>query len=110
MSLDRLSPDASQTTVTGREPMQRVRVGVTGLAFILLVVALATAIASGVRRTANASDTAPIPVAAVANGTGNATEKIDPLGKLGVTPPVDQAATAPSPPPPSPPPSGAPSR
>jgi hypothetical protein len=76
----------------GRMPMDRVRTGVTGLAFILLIVALATAIASGVRRTANASDAAaPTPTADVSN---NKSEKTDPLGPLGVTPPVELAAPA----------------
>lgn len=69
-----------------RNSTDRVRTGITGLAFILLVVALATAIASGVRRTANASDAA-VPTADIANT--NKSEKSDPLGQLGVTPPVE---------------------
>jgi len=69
-----------------------VRTGITGLAFILLIVALATAIVSGVRRTANASDTAA-PVTADTTNT-NKSERTDPLGPLGVTPPVEQAPPA----------------
>jgi hypothetical protein len=73
-------------------PMDRVRTGVTGLAFILLVVALATAIATGVRRTANASDTATAPTPA--DLLNNKSENSDPLGPLGVTPPVEAAPLA----------------
>jgi hypothetical protein len=78
--------------VRARNSTDRVRTGVTGLAFILLIVALATAIASGVRRTANASDTGAPPTADVSNT--NKSEKTDPLGQLGVTPPIEQAEPA----------------
>ncbi len=81
-------PQNDLTPAERRMPMDRVRTGITGLAFILLIVALATAIASGVRRTANASDAAP-PTADISNT--NKSEKTDPLGQLGVTPPVEQA-------------------
>jgi hypothetical protein len=84
-------PPGQIDPLPGRLPMDRVRTGVTGLAFILLVVALATAIASGVRRTANASATAAVPTANVSNAKP---EKTDPLGQLGVTPPVEQGGAA----------------
>lgn len=87
--------------------MQRVRVGVTGLAAILLVVLLATAIASGVRRTAaNESGVAPPPVVATVDGaTGEgATNGIDPnaepLAQLGAAP-GGNPDSQPTPPPPA---------
>jgi hypothetical protein len=73
-------------------PTDRIRTGVTGLAFILLVVALATAIATGVRRSANASDTARAPTPA--DLSSNKTENADPLAPLGVTPPMEAAPLA----------------
>lgn len=84
-------PHSEIAPAAGRMPMDRVRTGITGLAFIVLVVALATAIASGVRRTANASDAA-VPV--TADVSNNKSEKTDPLGQLGVTPPVEHAEPA----------------
>lgn len=70
--------------------MQRLRVGMTGLAAILIVVLLATAIASGVRR--NASNEAPVSapplVATVApdNGVGTVDPNAEPLAQLGAAP------------------------
>lgn len=69
----------------------RVRTGITGLAFVLLIVALATAVATSVQQTANASNASAPPTADVSN---NKSEKIDPLGQLGVTPPVEHADPA----------------
>ncbi len=86
MALDHLVTDPKPAT--GREPMQRIRTGVTGLAAIVLLVALATAIASGVQHSANATDAAAsaTPVADLSN---NKAEKSEPLAQLGVTPPVE---------------------
>jgi hypothetical protein len=75
--------------VTGdrREPMQRVRLGITGLAAVILLVALATAIASGIRRTAN-GQAAPSSAPAL-NDPGNVTApRAEPLEQLGVAPPT----------------------
>lgn len=72
-----------------REPMQRIRVGVTGLAAVILIVALATAIAAGIRRTANATGPAtPATLAQDArSAAANAAEaRSEPLAQLGVAP------------------------
>jgi cobalamin synthase len=70
-----------------RERMQRVRVGVTGLAAVVLIVALATAISSGIARSAADAVTAPPPVVAtLPSRAANAAEKSEPLAELGVTP------------------------
>lgn len=67
-----------------RQPMRRARVGVTGLAAIALLVALATAIASGARdRTALGN---------AANGAASSNATDEPLAKLGVTPGADAPA------------------
>ncbi len=89
-----LTPETGNKVASfrGRGSTDRVRTGVTGLAFIVLLVALATAVVSGVRRTANVSDSA-VPVTADAPGT-NKTGRTDPLGPLGVTPPVEQPVPA----------------
>ena len=70
--------------------MQRVRVGVTGLAAIVLVVLLATAIASGLnRRAAQTAVTAPPDVVPTLNTTE---EKSEPLAQLGVAPDTKDVA------------------
>ncbi len=68
--------------------MQRVRVGVTGLAAIVLVVLLATAIASSVRRSAvNEAGVAPPPVVATLPAPDNSADpKAEPLAQLGAAP------------------------
>ncbi len=70
------------------ERMQRVRVGVTGLAAVVLVVAVATAIGSGVRQSAdNAAAISPPPVVATVDKPVNATEEpTEPLAQLGAAP------------------------
>ncbi|UVO54481.1 hypothetical protein [Sphingomonas sp. SUN039] len=92
---ERLPPDEPG------QRMQRVRVGVTGLAAIVLVVLLATAIASGVRRTAanETAATAPPPVvAAIATPSNTAAPdpNAEPLAQLGAAPggAADTAAPA----------------
>ena len=68
--------------------MQRVRVGVTGLAAIVLVVLLATAIASSVRHSAaNEVGVAPPPVVAtVTNPPKIKDANAEPLAQLGAAP------------------------
>lgn len=64
--------------------MQRLRVGVTGLAAVILVVTLATAIASGVRRNA---ETITVTASLPSNASVNASDaKSEPLAQLGVAP------------------------
>jgi cobalamin synthase len=77
--------DHPPTVGETRERMQRVRVGVTGLAAIILVVALATAIASSVRRSA-AESAAALGPPAVVQTLNTSDEKSEPLATLGVAP------------------------
>jgi hypothetical protein len=69
--------------------MQRLRVGLTGLAAVLLVVILATAIAAGVRRNSveGANAVAPPPVVATLPTSENSTAaNKEPLAQLGAAP------------------------
>ena len=68
--------------------MQRLRVGVTGLAAILLVVLLATAIASGVRHKAGdeMATTAPPPLTATVGASNSVDANAEPLAQLGAAP------------------------
>jgi hypothetical protein len=68
--------------------MQRVRVGVTGLAAIVLVVLLATAITSGVRHSVvNEGGGAPAPVVApITTPPKTRDANADPLAQLGAAP------------------------
>lgn len=82
-----------------RQRMQRVRVGLTGLAAVLLIVAIATAIATGVRRQA----TTERPVAGaggptldnVKTGGDNTIDpRAEPMAQLGVAPGATEPKTA----------------
>lgn len=76
-------PTAGET----RERMQRVRVGLTGLAAVGLVVMIATAVATSVRNSATESAVAvgaPPVVATVPTPAGD--DKTEPLATLGVAP------------------------
>jgi hypothetical protein len=64
--------------------MQRVRVGLTGLAIILLIVALSTIIYTRFNRQANLVSAGTAPTAAVENGTQ--VKPDEPLAQLGVLP------------------------
>lgn len=70
------------------ERMQRLRVGITGLAAVLIIVAVATAIGSSVRRSADAANaTTPPPVVATLPQTNNAAApNSEPLAQLGAAP------------------------
>lgn len=70
------------------ERMQRLRVGITGLAAVLIIVAVATAIGSNVRRSAEESNAvAPPPVVATLPPAVNAAEPVtEPLAQLGAAP------------------------
>lgn len=84
---------------SAREPMHRVRIGITGLAAIILMVALAAAIASSVRHK-DATVASPANGAAAAPAPVNASDKAnEPLVQLGVAPPGEtkpQATPAPA--------------
>ncbi|MCY7281827.1 MAG: hypothetical protein LH610_13230 [Sphingomonas bacterium] len=60
------------------ERIQRVRIGLTGLAFVFLLVLLGTAVSR--------SGDNPAPGAAQANGLGNNAEPEEPLAQIGVAP------------------------
>jgi hypothetical protein len=91
-------PGRPPTVGEKQERMQRMRVGLTGLAAVGLIVVIATAVATSVRK--SASETAaiagpPSVVATVPTGD-NAAEKSEPLAQLGVTPDANKdAAVAP---------------
>lgn len=87
--------------------MQRVRVGLTGLACVFLLVLLAAAFFGLVRREPDVEGTSATMHAA--GGAGNSTKSSpkEPLAELGVTPgnlpdqPVPVLSPAPPPPPPA---------
>lgn len=82
LASDQLPPQSAA------ERMQRLRVGITGLAAVLIVIAVATAIGSGVRRSAEeANAVAPPPVVATLPPAGNVAEPVtEPLAQLGAAP------------------------
>jgi cobalamin synthase len=72
-----------------QEPMHRIRVGVTGLAAVILIVLLAAAIATSVRRTAGLSArgaTASLPIDGKSAGPKTVDPNAEPLAQLGVAP------------------------
>jgi hypothetical protein len=76
--------DREPTIGETRERMQRVRVGVTGLAAVILVVALVSAVASSLRQSATDSAIAARPD--VVPTLNMVEEKSEPLAQLGVAP------------------------
>ena len=60
------------------ERIQRVRIGLTGLAFVFLLVLLGTAISR--------SSESPPSQTAAANGLGNSVEPDEPLAEIGLSP------------------------
>ena len=77
---DRLPPAAPE------QRMQRLRVGITGLAAVLLVVLLATAVATGVRRTAISTPNAAASSVATVPASNAIDPNSEPLAQLGVAP------------------------
>lgn len=75
-------PTAGET----RERMQRVRVGLTGLAAIGLIVVVATAVATSVRHRAAESVAGPPSVVATLPTANVSDSKTEPLAQLGVAP------------------------
>jgi hypothetical protein len=91
-------PDLPPSGGDVNERMQRIRVGITGLAAVVLVVTVATAIATSVRKSAteSAALSGPPPVSATINTSD---EKKEPLAQLGMTPDAkDDAKEAATPP------------
>lgn len=88
-------PDLPPSPGDANERMQRVRVGITGLAAVVLVVTVATAIATSVRKraTESAAMSGPPPVVATLN---TADEKTEPLAQLGVTPDAKDVVAQPA--------------
>lgn len=82
-----MSSDSEAPSGARDDRMQRVRVGVTGLAAVMLVVTLATAIASGVARNVvsdRSAGSADRIVTATPTNTIDSTA--EPLAQLGVAP------------------------
>jgi len=79
-NLSERQPEPSEA----RERVQRVRIGVTGLAGVLLVVALVSAIASSLQQSAAETTLATRPEVVVVQKP--APEKTEPLAQLGVAP------------------------
>lgn len=86
-------PTAGET----RERMQRVRVGMTGLAAVGLIVMVATAVATGVQRSAteNARIAGPPSVVATMPAPTPVDAKTEPLAQLGVAPDAKNVSTSP---------------
>lgn len=83
MALNDLNPDEGPRAAIEedrRERMQRVRVGLTGLAVVLLIVVLATVVLGGINQQVDGSGNAMIN-AALARVPGD-----EPLADLGVAP------------------------
>jgi hypothetical protein len=76
----------SQPDGQAPDRMQRVRVGITGLASVILLLAVAGAISAGVDRRANESATTPPPVTATIEVPSNVADPQEPLAQLGVAP------------------------
>ena len=76
-----------------RERMQRVRVGMTGLAAVGLIVVLSTAVATSVRHRAaeTAAAAGPPTVVATVPATNVSDAKTEPLAQLGVAPDAKSA-------------------
>jgi hypothetical protein len=78
-----------------REELQRVQIGLVGLAAVLLVVTLANLVIDTARTDMSAEATAATMEQGIA-GVANATGANEPLADLGVTPTADSASPAPS--------------
>ena len=80
-------PERPPTVGETRERMQRVRVGLTGLAAVGLLVVVATAVATSVRNRAAQSSVAGPPNVVATLPAANASDaKTEPLAQLGVAP------------------------
>jgi hypothetical protein len=88
-------PGRPPTAGEKQERMQRVRVGMTGLAAVGLIVMVATAVATGVRRSATANAAAAGPPAVVATVPMPVDAKTEPLAQLGVAPDAKDATPPP---------------
>ena len=80
-----------------RERMQRVRVGLTGLAAVGLIVVVSTAIATSVRRQVSETTAvaSPPPVVATTTASNASDQKTEPLAQLGVAPDAKDRAPQP---------------
>jgi hypothetical protein len=85
-------PTAGET----RERMQRVRVGLTGLAAVGLIVVVATAVATSVRHRAADSVAGPPGVVATLPAANAADAKTEPLAQLGVAPDAKDVSVSPA--------------
>lgn len=90
--------DAMKTSLEPSQTIQRVKVGMTGLAFVMLLIGLASAIFSSASREPVPATTAdgakPELIANLAVAPTNATEPVkEPLAELGVAPSAATEAT-----------------
>lgn len=91
-------PGRPPTAGEKQERMQRMRVGLTGLAAVGLIVVIATAVATSVRKSASetAAIAGPPSVVATLPDADNAADKSEPLAQLGVAPDAKKDATEPT--------------
>lgn len=94
-SRDEMKPAASSTQI-----MQRVRVGMVGLAAVILLIGLASALFSAANReapieAAGAPNAAEVANMVAANATAAAEAENEPLAQLGVAPSTSEASPAP---------------
>jgi hypothetical protein len=85
-------PTAGET----HERMQRVRVGLTGLAAVGLIVVVATAVATSVRNRAADSVVGPPNVVATVPAANMSDAKTEPLAQLGVAPDAKDISAPPA--------------
>ncbi len=85
-------PTAGET----RERMQRVRVGLTGLAAVGLIVVVATAVATSVRHRAAQNVAGPPGVVATLPAANLSDAKTEPLAQLGVAPDAKDVSVPPA--------------
>lgn len=90
-------PGHPPTAGESRERMQRVRVGLTGLAAVGLIVVVATAVATSVRnRAAQSSVAGPPNVVATVPTNTLPDAKTEPLAQLGVAPDAKDISAPPA--------------
>jgi hypothetical protein len=77
-----------------KEGMQRIQIGLTGLAGIILMVALANVVVRNIRVSDGTGASAMASAANANNGSGNEDTPREPLAELGVTPAADTATGA----------------
>jgi hypothetical protein len=90
-------PGRPPTAGEKHERMQRMRVGLTGLAAVGLIVVIATAVATSVRKSASetAAISGPPTVVPTVSSPDKVSEKTEPLAQLGVAPDANKDVAVP---------------